>query len=97
AQATFGAVDNVNSDVVAVMASVTYRGADAPNNRLAWKVKNGSHAGATITENGVQSDTNSWTTVSQSFMTQPGGNTPFAKGELTFTAELFNQARSATE
>ncbi|CAM6696818.1 hypothetical protein ESCOCK445B1_26660 [Escherichia coli] len=97
AQATFGAVDNSNSDVVAVMASVTYRGADAPNNRLAWKVKNGSHAGATITENGVQSDTNSWTTVSQSFMTQPGGNTPFAKGELTFTAELFNQARSATE
>ncbi|MEY9086419.1 hypothetical protein [Escherichia coli] len=96
-QATFGAVDNSNSDVVAVMASVTYRGADAPNNRLAWKVKNGSHAGATITENGVQSDTNSWTTVLQSFMTQPGGSTPFAKGELTFTAELFNQARSATE
>ncbi|HBK0884121.1 TPA: hypothetical protein N6226_001618, partial [Escherichia coli] len=94
AQATFGAVDNSNSDVVAVMASVTYRGADAPNNCLAWKVKNGSHAGATITENGVQSDTNSWTTVSQSFMAQPGGETPFTKGELTFTAELFNQART---
>ncbi|CAM6219611.1 Fimbrial protein [Escherichia coli] len=94
AQATFDAVDNSNSDVVAVMASVTYRGADAPNNCLAWKVKNGSHAGATITENGVQSDTNSWTTVSQSFMAQPGGETPFTKGELTFTAELFNQART---
>ncbi|HCN6909558.1 TPA: hypothetical protein N6129_004575 [Escherichia coli] len=94
AQATFGAVDNSKGDVVAVMASVTYRSADAPNNGLAWKVKNGSHEGATITENGVQSDTNSWTTVSQSFMTQPGGGTPFAKGELIFTAELHNITRN---
>ena len=94
AQVTFGAVDNSNGDLVAVMAAVTYRSADAPNNCLAWKVKNGSHAGATITENGVQSDTNSWTTVSQSFMALPGGETPFTKGELTFTAELFNKART---
>ncbi|EFI3629237.1 hypothetical protein GY514_001241 [Escherichia coli] len=93
AQVTFGAVDNSKGDVVAVMAAVTYRSADAPNNCLAWKVKNGSHEGEKITEDGVQSDTNSWTTVSQSFMAQPGGETPFTKGELTFTAELFNQAR----
>ena len=97
AQVTFDAVDNSNGDVVAVMAAVTYRSADAPNNSLAWKVKNGNHEGATITESGVQSDTNSWTTVSQSFMAEPGAETPFTKGELTFTAELFNQARSATE
>lgn len=91
---TFSAVDNSNGDVVAVMAAVTYRSADAPNNCLAWKVKNGSHEGAMITESGVQTDTNSWTTVSQSFMAEPGGETPFTKGELTFTAELFNQART---
>ncbi|ELD0485524.1 hypothetical protein QUQ58_002044 [Escherichia coli] len=93
AQVTFGAVDNSNGDVIAVMASVTYRGADAPNNSLAWKVKNGSHAGEKITENGVHSDTNSWTTVSQSFMAQPGGDTPFTKSELTFMTELYNTTR----
>ncbi|END1389317.1 hypothetical protein ABLL30_001411 [Escherichia coli] len=97
AQVTFGAVDNSNNNVIAVMASVTYRSADAPNNCLAWKVKNGSHEGAMITEDGAQYDTNGWTTVSQSFMAEPGGETPFARGELTFSAELLNQARSATE
>ncbi|HCB9838952.1 TPA: hypothetical protein M2Q89_003776 [Escherichia coli] len=94
AQVTFGAVDNSNGDVVAVMAAVTYRSADAPNNSLAWSVKSGSHEGETVTENDVQADTSSWMTVSQSFMAQPGGETPFTKGELTFTAELFNQART---
>ncbi|ELD0487445.1 hypothetical protein QUQ58_004008 [Escherichia coli] len=93
AQVTFGAVDNSNSDVVAVMASVTYRGADAPNNCLAWKVKNGSNEGTTITENGAQNDTNRWTTVSQSFMTLPGGEESFTKGELVFVAELNNTKR----
>ncbi|MGU7665707.1 hypothetical protein ACV2X7_02760 [Escherichia coli] len=93
AKVTFDSVDNSNGDVIAVMASVTYRSAEAPNNCLAWKVKDGSHEGALVTEEDVQSDTNSWTTVSQSFMTEPGGETPFTEGEINFSADLYNTTR----
>jgi len=93
AKVTFDTVNNSNSDVIAVMAAVTYRSAEAPNNCLAWKVKDGSHEGALVTEEDVQSDTNSWTTVSQSFMTEPGGETPFTEGEINFSADLYNTTR----
>ncbi len=91
---TFSAVDNSNGDLVAVMAAVTYRSADAPNNSLAWSVKSGSHEGEIVTENDVQADTNSWTTVTQCFMTTPGNETPFETGELVFISNLYNRERA---
>ncbi|WP_096975714.1 hypothetical protein [Escherichia coli] len=96
ATATLTPVDNSGNNLVAVMASVTYRSADAPNNRLAWKVSSGSNEGAIVSENAVYGDTNSWTTVMQSFMGLPGGDKPFSAGEMTFAVSLYNQEKTTS-
>ncbi|HHT0302149.1 hypothetical protein [Raoultella planticola] len=91
AVATFAEVDNSDDTLIGVAASVTYRTSATPNNHLAWKTSCGSAEGAITEETELNADQSSWTTVKQVFMRLPGSEDVFGKGNLTFTASLYNR------
>lgn len=94
---TFEDIDNTEGTLVAVQAAVTLRESASPNNLLAWSVGCGSSRGDVISETEAESDTNSWTTVTQGFMSMPGDGSEFETGALTFTANLYNRKKSEQE
>ncbi|EFJ5340422.1 hypothetical protein AFM40_001799 [Escherichia coli] len=94
---TFEDVDNTEGTLVAVQAAVTLRESASPNNLLAWSVGCGNGEGDVVSETEAESDTNSWTTVTQGFVLTPGDNTPFDAETLTFTANLYNKVKSEQE
>ncbi|PJI61371.1 hypothetical protein CTY41_22645 [Escherichia coli] len=97
AKVTFENVDNSKGSLIAVQAAVTLQEAASPNNLLAWSVGCGSSEGDVISETEAVSDTASWTTVTQGFMTTPGNTTAFETGSLVFTSNLYNREKTDQE
>lgn len=91
AVATFADIDNSDGELIGVMTAVTYRSSATPNNYLAWNTGCGSGNGAITEEKELKADQSGWTTVKQGFMNLPGSEDTFGKGELTFTASLYNR------
>ncbi|GDO93197.1 hypothetical protein [Escherichia coli] len=91
AVATFADVDNNDETLIGAVAGVTYRSSATPKNYLAWSTGCGDDEGKIIEERELKADHSSWTTVRQTLMNPPGKEDAFGKGNLTFTASLYNR------
>ncbi|HAU3361717.1 TPA: hypothetical protein JDL67_004516 [Salmonella enterica subsp. salamae] len=91
AEITFERPDVVGKKVIGVMVGMTYRGSSAPNNHLAWQVKQGAIQGPLMEEKSEQGDTGSWTTRSKMFTAPLDGKPGWDVRNMQFSLDLFNK------
>ncbi|ECA5249415.1 hypothetical protein ACU01Y_003793 [Salmonella enterica subsp. enterica serovar Newport] len=91
AEITFEQPDLAGKKIIGVMVGVTYRSSSAPNNHLAWQVKQGNTPGPLTDEKSPQGDPGSWTTRSKMFTAPLDGTPEWDAGNLQFSLDLFNK------
>ncbi|WP_230041946.1 hypothetical protein [Escherichia coli] len=88
---TFERPDVVGKKVLGVMAGLTFRSSSAPNNHLAWQVRQGAVDGPLMEETSGKGDQGSWTTLTRTFVT-PLDNTPaWDERNMQFSLVLYNR------
>ena len=88
---TFERPDVVGKKVLGVMVGLTWRSSSAPNNHLAWQVRQGAVDGPLMEEASAKGDPGSWTTLTRTFMT-PLDNTPvWDERNMQFSLVLYNR------
>ncbi|EKR0896364.1 hypothetical protein P7V88_004677 [Salmonella enterica] len=91
AEITFEQPNLAGKKIIGVMVGVTYRSSSAPNNHLAWQVKQGNTPGLLTDEKSPQGDPGSWTTRSKMFTAPLDGTPEWDAGNLQFSLDLFNK------
>ncbi|ECC9413412.1 hypothetical protein KG487_002079 [Salmonella enterica subsp. enterica serovar 4,5,12:b:-] len=91
AEITFEQPDLAGKKIIGVMVGVTYRSSSAPNNHLAWQMKQGTTPGPLTDEKSPQGDPGSWTTRSKMFTAPLDGTPEWDAGNLQFSLDLFNK------
>ena len=88
---TFERADTVGRKVLGVMAGLTYRSSSAPNNHLAWQVRQGAVDGELMEEAEAKGDPGSWTTLTRTYMTPPDNTPAWDERNMQFSLVLYNR------